>query len=170
MKIASASRFPLIKRYTLLAVVFGAPWVACGQSTPPPEENLKAYIDQARKELTKDKAALMGQAMRLTPDQASKFWPVYSAYTKELDALGDMRLKIVKDYADNFDSMDDQKADGLAKRSFEWETKRSALKQKYYDQVKQALGGKAAARFAQAESRLLAIIDLQIAAQVPLVE
>jgi len=144
--------------------------IALAQSQAPPEANLKAYVDLARQDLNKAKTDILGQAMGFTPEQAAKFWPMYSAYTKELNALGDVRLKIIKDYADNFQSMDDQKADGLAKRAMDWEAKRAALKQKYYAQVRQALGGKLAARFLQVENRLLTVVDLQVAAEVPLVE
>lgn len=40
---------------------------------------------------------------------------------------------------------------------------------KYYDRIKQSLGGITAARFLQVESQLLLIIDLQIDSSLPLV-
>jgi hypothetical protein len=46
---------------------------------------------------------------------------------------------------------------------------RSELLAKYYERVKQSLGAITAARFAQVESELLMIIDLQIASSLPLV-
>ena len=156
--------------FVLLAGLLFPAEVVRGQSQPPPEQNLKAYVDLVRKDMNKAKTEILGQAMGFSPEQAAKFWPIYSAYTKELNALGDVRLKLIKDYADNFTSMDDQKADNLARRLLTWESQRAALKQKYYAQVQQALGGKMAARFLQVENRLLTVVDLQIAAEVPLVE
>ena len=46
---------------------------------------------------------------------------------------------------------------------------RSELLAKYYDRVKQSLGGITAARFVQVENQLLLIIDLQIVSSLPLV-
>ena len=43
--------------------------------------------------------------MELTPNEASKFWPVYNDYDKELSRLGDERLALIRIYADNYGAM-----------------------------------------------------------------
>jgi len=45
---------------------------------------------------------------------------------------------------------------------------RADLLAKYYDRVKQEMGGITAARFVQVENLLLLIIDLQIASSLPI--
>ena len=55
-------------------------------------------------------------------------------------------------------------------KALELESRRTALKEKYYTRLKSALSPKTAARFLQVENQLLMIIDLQIAASLPIVK
>jgi len=48
--------------------------------------------------------------MNLTPDQASKFWPVYDAYEKKMDSVEDRHVKELKDFAAKYDSLTDADA------------------------------------------------------------
>ena len=64
----------------------------------------------------------------------------------------------------------DALADKLATKALELETRRTALKEKYYARLKSALSATTAARFLQIENQLLLIIDLQIAASLPIVK
>ena len=66
--------------------------------------------------------------------------------------------------------MTDDAADRIARGALDLEATRTALKAKYYDSVKSALSAKQAARFLQIENQLLLLIDLQIAASLPIVE
>jgi hypothetical protein len=61
-------------------------------------------------------------------------------------------------------------ADKLAAKALELEARRTALKQKYYTRLKAALSATTAAKFLQVENQLLMIIDLQIAASLPIVK
>ena len=66
--------------------------------------------------------------------------------------------------------MTDAKADQLIQTALSYHKQRSELLAKYYERVKQALGGIEAARFIQVEDQLLLIIDLQIDSALPIVE
>jgi hypothetical protein len=138
--------------------------------TTIPLQNLEQYIAELHQYVSTRKVDLLGQAMKFTPEQAGKFWPIYAAYTSELQEVDEIRLKVVRDYAVSFNTLDNAMADALAQREFHFLTKRLALQQRYYEAVKRQLGAKVAARFLQVESRLVALEDLQVAAQVPLVE
>ena len=61
------------------------------------------------------------------------------------------------------------KADELIQKAMSYRKQRSELLAKYYERVKQALGGITAARFVQVEDQLLLIIDLQIDSSLPVV-
>ena len=65
--------------------------------------------------------------------------------------------------------MTDDKADELIDKAMSYRKQRSELLAKYYEQVKQSLGGITAARFVQVEDQLLLIIDLQIDSSLPVV-
>ena len=108
--------------------------------------------------------------MVLSTDDAAKFWPIYSEYDAELSKLNDQRIANIKEYAQAYDQMTDEKADELIQKSLAYQKQRAELLAQTYEKVKQALGAVTAARFAQVEHQLLLIIDLQIASSLPIVE
>jgi len=133
------------------------------------KKNLQAYVNLLRSDVRQQKAEIMGSVMALSASDAAKFWPIYSQYDAELTKLNDQRVDNIKEYARTYTQMTDEKADELVQKSLGYQKQRAELLAKTYDQVKQALGGVTAARFAQVEHQLLLIIDLQIASSLPVV-
>lgn len=133
------------------------------------EKNIREYVELLRADVRQQKAEIMGSVMELNIDESAKFWPIYSDYDGELTKLNDQRLANIKDYAANYDQMTDAKADELVQKAMEYRKQRAELLAKCYGQVKAALGSVQAARFLQIEDQLLEIIDLQIAASLPIV-
>lgn len=165
-----------------LLPLFGA---SPGQAQTKPEEtqgkatastsdaqakNLDAYIELMRKDVRQQKAEIMGSVMVLSADDATKFWPIYSEYDKELTKLNDKRAENIKEYARTYDQMTDAKADELIQTALAYQKDRGELLAKTYDKVKQALGAITAARFVQVEHQLLLLIDLQIISALPVAE
>jgi hypothetical protein len=134
------------------------------------EDNLKALVDAARKDLRTEKQAMIDQAMALEAGDKAKFWGIYQGFQKELDAIWDIRLGNVKKYAENYQSMTDPVADQLSTSALGNEAQLTALKKKYHAQFKAAFGAKAAARWLQAESTLGYLAMLQMLSQVPLLK
>ena len=60
--------------------------------------------------------------------------------------------------------------DKLATSALDLESRRNAVKAKYYERVKKALSPKTAMRFLQVEQQLLLLIDLQIASSLPIAQ
>jgi hypothetical protein len=133
------------------------------------EQNIDTYVDLLREDVQKQKVAITSQLMQLSPEQAAVFWPVYNDYAKELSALGDLRLRAIKEYAANYNSLSDEKATELAKLRLNYEERLLALKKKYFEKLSTALTPKLAARFFQIENQLLDILDLQVASSLPIV-
>lgn len=126
-------------------------------------------IELMRKDVRAGKADIIGKTMQLDATQAAAFWPVYKAYEAERQALGDLRLNVIQDLAEHFDTLNDAKAKGLLDRSFAIEDQRLALEKKYRDEFLKVLPAKVVARFFQVESRLNNLINLEISSQIPLV-
>jgi dsDNA-binding SOS-regulon protein len=112
----------------------------------------------------------MGEVMQLDAEDASKFWPIYKEYEAELTRGGDEKLALIKKYADHYQNMTDAIADELASGALKLEQERHDLKAKYYGRIKQSLGTITAARFLQVENQLLMLLDLQVAALLPVVK
>ena len=53
--------------------------------------------------------------MLLTEAEAQKFWPVYDEYTAEAAKINDAKLSVIKEYAQNYESLSDVQAERLVK-------------------------------------------------------
>ena len=134
------------------------------------ELNTDAYIQLLRADLSAKQEQIVREAMQLNDHQSAAFWPIYRAYQAEQSKLITDKLAIVMDYANNFSTMTDEKADQLAQQVMQLDEKRMALREKYYATMKKALSSIVAARFFQVEHQLQLIVDLQIAANLPIIE
>ena len=134
------------------------------------EANLRAYIDLLRSDVRAQSAAIVAEMMQLNDADDKAFWPVYRAFEADLSKLNDTRIALIKEYADNYGALTDAVADTLARRALDLETRRTELKAKYYDRLRAVVPAKVAARFIQIENQILLLLDLQIAASLPIVE
>jgi hypothetical protein len=134
------------------------------------QNEVKAYIDLMRKDMRKEKQSIVDQAMELDAAQKSQFWAIYADYQVALDKIWDQRIANINMYADNVDKMTDAISDQLATKMVDLEGQRTTLRKKYYDVYKQKMGARIAARFLQVEFSLACLIDLQLAAEIPLLQ
>jgi hypothetical protein len=129
-----------------------------------------SYIEMLRTDVRAEKVAVITEVMEFTDEESAAFWPIYREFELELAKIFDMRLANIKKYAENYESIDDALADELIKTSFKNSDKRHKLLTSYYKKFSKALGAKRAAKFMQLEHQIDLLIELQIAANLPLVE
>jgi hypothetical protein len=134
------------------------------------ERNLRAYAELLRADVRAGKVAIITEMMAFTEAEDAAFWPVYRDYDVELATINDERIDLIGEYARNYAAVTDELADKLALKALDLEARRTALRQKYYERFKSALSARTAARFLQVEHQLLLVIDLQIAASLPIVK
>jgi hypothetical protein len=134
------------------------------------ELNDQAYIRLLRSDLKAKREQIVKEAMQLNDQQSAAFWPIYKNFEAEQTKLGDEKLAIIHDYAQNFLTMTDPKADQLAQRVMTLDEQRLALRKKYYELLKKALPTVIVVRFFQVENQLQLILDLQIASNLPIIE
>jgi hypothetical protein len=120
-------------------------------------------------DLPEQKREIIAETMELTIEQADIFWPIYTEYESELDELSGERLKLIRDYAENYYNLTDKIAARLANKKYELEKKRTNLLWKYYNKFKSELNPIDAAMFYQVESQLLMLIDVQVSGEVPII-
>ena len=134
------------------------------------ELNTQAYIQLLHTDLSAKQEQIVRETMQLNDQQAAIFWPIYREYQSEQSKLTADKLALVADYSRNFSTMTDEKADQLAQQIMQLDEKRMALREKYYATMKKALSATLAVRFFQVEHQLQLIVDLQIAANLPIIE
>lgn len=155
-----------MKRMLLLFVALGA--MVAG--TALAQEGLDSYVELLRSDIKTQKKAILMEAVPMTDAEAEAFWPVYREYELELDKIADRRVKLIKNYAENFDNMTNEIAEGLMREAFQLDGDRLRLDEKYYKKFTKATSVITAARVMQVENQINLLIRLQIAANLPLVE
>ena len=132
--------------------------------------SLESEIELLRSDIKTQKVEIVKEALDLEGAKADAFWPVYRKYQLDLDKIGDKRIAMIKDYAANFTSMTDVKAKTLVKQALDLQSQRTNLLKKYYPEFEKVLGSIEAAKLVQVENLVLALLDVLVAAELPLIE
>ena len=127
-------------------------------------------IEIERSVLKAEKKAIVAENMNFTEDEAAVFWPLYQEFTNEEYRLQTERVKIIKEYAKNYNSLDDIKADDLMSRYLKLKSDEAKFNIKYFKQFKKILPASKVARFFQIENKMNAIVNAELALDIPLVE
>ena len=161
-------------RRLLSASILASMMLAGCQLTPKPltpvsanDPELKA-LDADRAKYREKKVALIQKALNLSPTEHDAFWREYYAYEGELKKIYDERYSIIRDYAANYDKMDNDIANNLALRSLKIRDDRNDLFRKYYNRIAKATSPVIAGQFLQIENELNLLSDLKISTETPI--
>ena len=172
----------MIKRVTatlivVLGLVLSSSLAAAGQSPPSQVSeqqtktlNLNAYAELLRSDVHLQKVAILTEVMGFSEAEDKAFWTIYRDYNAEMEKLGDQRVALIAEYARVYSQITDQAAQSLATRAVDLDKRRNATLEQCFGRVGAALSPKMALKFLQVEHQLLLIIDLQIAASLPIVK
>ena len=134
------------------------------------EQNFRAYVTLLRADIKAERKDIINAIMQFNDSDATKFWPIFQQYDAELTTIGDGRMKLIVDYARNYENLTNEQADALMSKAFELEAQRAILKTKFFDKMKAQLSATQAAKFFLVENQIQHIIDLQISARLPVVQ
>ena len=135
----------------------------------PTDAQITAAADTMRMEVAAARKQTVAENMNLTPDEATKFWPVYDQYRGEMKTLKDGEWAVIMGYAKNYAMMSDSTAQRLVTEWMTNETAQQALRASYAPKFAAAVGWIKTGRYFQIETRLDALLSLARAKQIPLV-
>lgn len=133
------------------------------------QSTYKEDIDVLQSVYGKSKGDLVKDYMNLSDTQSQAFSKVYDAYETERKTLGQAKIQLINDYAVNYDTLTDEKADELAKGTLKNNLGYEKLYSKTYGQAKKAIGAINAAKFIQLEVYLQAIIRAETLESIPFI-
>jgi hypothetical protein len=133
-----------------------------------PADNMQILRDKVKA----DKKVLVALNMGLTESQANDFWPIYSQYQKELGQINRRIRSLLESYAGDYNnrSLTNAKAQKLIDEFVSIEKAEADLKASFAPKLIKVLPAIKVARYLQIENKIRAIINFDIAAQVPLIE
>ena len=127
-------------------------------------------LEMIKRDINAERRTIVAEALTIPLEAETEFWHMYNEMEQEMDLLTDQRAKNIKRFADNYDNVTDDVADQLAKTSFEISSGRVKINKTYYKKASKLISKKEAARFIQLLGQIQLLIDIQIAAEVPLIE
>ena len=127
-------------------------------------------IKLLREDIRSERKRLDAANLPLTDTEATKFWPIYDQYAAEVSKLGDTRVALIKEYAQTYDTMTDAQANDLMSRSAAIDQQFSALLTKYVPIFERVISSKKTAKWYQIDRRLDLLINLELAASIPMVD
>lgn len=122
-----------------------------------------------RSDLQASRSTIIANTMQFTEQESTAFWPIYRDYTRDQQRIGDKLVQLVKEYAQNYDTLTDTQAKDMTQRLINIQDETLNLKEDYWKQFESALGAKRAAKFYQVDHRLSIFINLQLTDQIPLI-
>lgn len=117
----------------------------------------------------KSKSQVIDDFLQLPESQAAAFEEIYSKYEIERKELGKKKIQIIEDYAANYETLSDAKAEELTEANLKNNQDLDKLLSKTFGKVKKVIGGKNAAKFVQLEQYLQIIIRSEIQDNIPFI-
>jgi len=134
------------------------------------QSSIDQDVDLLRKDVRSQKKQIIAANLQLTDAEAEKFWPIYDQYTAELVKTNDAKYAAVKEYVTNYDTLTNDQAIALTKQIIAVDGQVSELRERYVPIVSKVLSGKKTALFFQLDRRLVMLIDIQLATQLPIIQ
>ena len=128
------------------------------------------YIELLKEDVRAEKKAIIEEVMEFSDVEAMRFWRVYNEYDRQLGMIWKDRVRMIKDFAKHYGAIDDKKAAKIADTAFRLESRRTNLKRKFFPRFSKAVGAKRTAQFFQLERSINLLIEIQIAAELPLLD
>lgn len=150
-----------------LFAVLSLPGAVMAQVNPAFSDIAEA-TEQARAIAQTQRKLVVSNNLALTAAEGNAFWPVYDRYAAELKRAGDRRVKVITDYAANYDNMSDAIAKHLIADSFKYQEQILKIRKSYLGKFRRVLPEVKLARFYQIENKLDAITNFALARNIPL--
>ncbi|MDX1351239.1 MAG: hypothetical protein R3279_13370 [Putridiphycobacter sp.] len=133
-------------------------------------QNIDSYIEVSREVLKTEKKTVIAEAMTLNDSESESFWTLYNAYNEALYKIHTQRVNIIKDFAANYETMTDEKADELWTRGIKYQEEILKLNKKFYKKFKGVLPASKAALYFQLENKIAALINAELALEIPVIQ
>ena len=126
-------------------------------------------IELTRDVIQAERKAIVAANMELSESESKLFWPVYNEYVAALRKINDRNVKLITSFAAAYENLTDSQATAFLNESMDIDMEYVKLKQTWVPKFGKVMSPKMVARFFQTENKLDAIIDYELAAEIPLV-
>ena len=145
--------------------------LAClGNGVAVAQDKLADQMELLREKARADKKLVVASALALTESEAKAFWPVYNAYQSDMITHYDKALSFIDRFSKAYDTMTDATATKLLNDYLALEANHVALLKSYVPRFQKVLPALKVARLYQVENKIRALVNYDLAREIPLVK
>jgi hypothetical protein len=133
-------------------------------------QDFNDYLEVSREVLKTEKKALIAGVMKFTPEESQAFWPLYNEYEQKKYIVNTRYFTLIQIFADNYGRMSDEIATEIINESIEVRMELVKLQKVYAKKFQKILTPQKTIRYLQAENKIRALIDAELALEIPLLE
>ena len=127
-------------------------------------------MDILREKARADKKLVVASVLELTESEAKVFWPVYNAYQSDMVAHYDRLIKLIDVYSKAYSAMTDETATKLLTQYLALERNHVALLSSYLPRFQKVLPARKVARLYQVENKIRALVNYDLAREIPFIK
>ena len=161
----------MIRKSVLLTIAFAmlALSLRCRAQSQEPDQqpSLDSAIEVARANMRAERATIISEAMKFSDKDAAAFWPIYRQYEYERSLLDNRRVAVIKEYAEKYPKLTDAEAKAMAERLFEYDSRVTELKKRYFKKFNKVLPAFTVAEFFQLDRRIDLLMDMNMESSLP---
>jgi len=167
LKIKTKDIFMIVRSYrNFVSLLFASLILLPGVAFSSDDD---AEAAQLIAELEMNRRLVIDENMNLSPNEATAFWEVYDSYRRDLAGMNADGFKLLSEFRDNFEDLDDKRSDKILQSYFELQQKELVIRKKYVKKFNKVISPKQTLRFYQIENKLQSIIESDISSVTPLV-
>jgi hypothetical protein len=125
-------------------------------------------VELSRAVIQAERKMIVAKTMELTDEEGRAFWPVYNAYWAEMNKVLDRRAKLILDFADHWGRISNDKARSILDEFLKIREQELKVMKSHVKKFRKVLPDTMVTRYFQVENKLDAMIDLEVARQIPL--
>ena len=135
------------------------------------DDSARAYFEVLRSDFNAEKIRTLNQVMKLTADEAEKFWPIYRSYEKDLATVSDRKLVLIREFFGHMQAgtLNDTNSKDIATRWLQNVQDRLDLWKQYHSKLSDAVSPLRAGQFLQVENQMALFVDINVASEMPVI-
>lgn len=133
-------------------------------------QDFNDYLEVSREVLKTEKKALIAELMQFTSEESQAFWPLYNEYEQKKYTINTKYFNLIEKFAENYENMSDEVAAEVIKESIAIDMELLKLEKAYAKKFQKILTPQKTIRYLQAENKIKAMIDAELALQIPFLE
>jgi hypothetical protein len=137
-------------------------------SLPLSAQTADDEIQLTRSVIQTERLAVVAANLVLSDSEGAIFWPLYKEYRAAVDQAVDTRVALMERFFASYETLTDAEATGLLNDFLAYEKNLLKVRTTYAKKMQKVLPGRTVARFFQIENKMDAIIEYEMAGEVPL--